>query len=243
MKAATTFTIWNDHAAASNAAAHQFVTLCQQAVSGHGRFTVALSGGNTPKELYRLLSTKEFSRNIPWKDVFIYWGDERFVPHTDADSNFRMADETLLKNIPIPAENIFSVPIEKDAKRSAEKYEETILDFFKNKKPVFDCILLGVGNDGHTASLFPGTKILKEKKRLIKEVWVEEKNTWRISFTFPLINQAAAAIFLATGKEKAPILSRITGEKKIKPLLPVQRIRLPKGIVSWILDEAAVAQI
>lgn len=236
-----TVLIWKDTEAASVAAAHFFVTECQRCIAEKGKFIVALSGGNTPKRLFQLLASSEFSRNINWKKIFIFWSDERFVPHTDADSNYKMAKENLLDHIAIPAKNIFATPINKTAKESAAKYEATLRKFFKKDKIVFDHLMLGIGDDGHTASLFPGTTILQEKRKLISEVWVEQKQTWRISFTLPLINRASQIIFLVTGKEKATVVADVLKHKKIKPALPSQLVKSEKGIVSWVLDEDAAS--
>ena len=237
----TNILTWKDAEAVSIAAAHFFISDCHRCITERGRFIVALSGGNTPRRLYQLLATPEFSHNIPWNKVFLFWSDERFVSYTDADSNYRMVKENLLDHISIPEKNIFPVPVHDTAKKSALAYEKTIDRFFKNKKNIFDWLLLGIGDDGHTASLFPGTAILKEKKRLVQEVWVEQKQNWRISFTLPLINKAAQIIFLVAGKEKAAIVSDIVHHKKIKPALPAQLVNPVKGNVCWMIDkEAAV---
>ncbi len=252
MKSIPDRTIWKDHEAMSLAAAHFFVAACRQAISKQGKFTIALSGGSTPKRLYQLLATPEFSRNIPWNKVFLFWSDERFVPYTDADSNYRMVKENLLDHISIPEKNIFPVPVNYTAKKSAMAYEKKIDQFFKHKKIVFDWLLLGIGDDGHTASLFPGTAILKEKKRIVLEVWVEQKQTWRISFTLPLINKATQVVFLVSGKDKASVVADILNNKKLKPALPAQLVKPGKarhkdkagqGNISWILDEEAGAKI
>jgi len=234
---------WKDPEALSIAAALFFVMECQRCIAEKGWFAVALSGGSTPKRLYQLLATKEYSRNIPWEKVFLFWSDERFVAHTDADSNYRMVKENLLDHIPIPGENIFPVPVSGTAKEGAAQYERSLRKFFKKEKVVFDWLLLGIGEEGHTASLFPGTVILKEKKKLIKEVWVEQKQSWRISFTLPLINDAVAVVFLVTGKEKAAVLSTILAKKKGKPLLPAQMVRPGKGNIYWMMDEEAATKI
>ena len=239
----TGITIWKDTEALSIAAAHFFVTESHRCIAKKGKFVVALSGGNTPKRLYQLLASPDFNRNIPWDKIFLFWSDERFVPHTDADSNYRMVKENLLDHISIPEKNIFPIPVIGTAKNCGKDYEATISQFFKNKKVVFDWLLLGLGDDGHTASLFPGTAILKEKKRLIKEVWLEQKQTWRISFTFPLINSAAQIIFLVAGKEKAAIVADVINHKKIKPALPSQSVKPEKGIICWMLDEEAAIEI
>ena len=234
---------WKDAESLSLAAAYFFVTECHRSIAMHGKFIVALSGGNTPKRLYQLLATPEFSNNIPWKKVFIFFSDERFVPHTDMESNFRMVKESLLDHIPVPKKNIFPIPVNDTAKQCAAKYEARIKKFFAGRKPVFDCLLLGVGEDGHIASLFPGTNFLKKKKRLVREVWVEEKKTWRISFTFSLINKAANIIFLVTGKEKATVVAKTLANKKEKLPLPVQLVQPGEGTTYWMLDEDAATSI
>ncbi len=243
MKDRTSLITWKNAEAVSIATAYFFVTECQRSIAKKGKFIVALSGGNTPRRLYQLLAFAEFSRNIPWDRVFLFWSDERFVAHTDADSNYRMVKENLLDHIPIPVKNIFPVPVTGTAKECAARYERSLLKFFKKEKPVFDWLLLGIGEDGHTASLFPDTTVLKEKKRLTREVWLEEKQSWRISFTLPLINQAAVIVFLVTGKEKAAVISIILAKKKSDPLLPVQMVKPRKGNIYWMLDEEARTKI
>jgi len=230
---------WKDAETMSFAAATLFTASCVRSIEERGKFIVALSGGNTPKRLYQLLATKEFSRTIPWEKVFLFWGDERFVPPTDTESNYRMVKENLLTHISIPEKNIFPVPVEGTATNCAKKYEKTITRFWDDKKIRFDCMLLGIGNDGHTASLFPGTDIVKEKKKLVKEVWVEEKQTWRISVTLPLINDSRQVVFLVTGKEKAAVVAGILSDKKEKKPLPSQLVNPKKGIVYWLLDDDA----
>ena len=219
----------------SIAAAHFFTTSCQQSITAHDKFTVALSGGNTPKRLYELLATPELSKNINWKKVFIFFSDERYVPHSDPESNFNMASAVLLDHIPIPRKNIFAIPTSSTPEKDASKYEQEIKKITGSKKPVFDLILLGMGADGHTASLFPGNKILDEKKRLVKEVYLKEKGIYRISFTLPLINRAKQILFLVSGKEKEPVLKKILSKRKIKKPLPVQLI---KGNVIWMVNHA-----
>jgi len=243
MKTGVSKQIWKDAEAASIAAAYFFVTECQRCIAEKGKFVVALSGGNTPKRLFQLLGGTEFSRNINWQKVFIFWSDERFVPDTDEDSNYRMAKENLLDHISIPAKNIFNTPITGTAKASAAKYEMSLRKFFKKERVVFDHLLLGIGDDGHTASLFPGTDILTEKKKLIKEVWVEQKKAWRISFTLLLINRASQVVFLVTGKEKAAVIVSVLNRKKIKPALPSQLVKPVNGKVCWILDDEAAGSL
>ncbi len=243
MKKVTAISTWSTLETLSTAAAHFFVMECERCICEKGQFVVALSGGSTPKRLYELLATTEYSRNINWKKVFLFWSDERFVAHTDAESNYRMVKENLLDHIPIPAKNIFPVPVSGGAKECASRYERSLRKFFKKEKVAFDWLLLGLGDDGHTASLFPGTDVLQEKRKYIREVWVEQKKSWRISFTLPLINNAANIIYLVSGKEKASVMSSIVNREKIKPALPAQLVRPVKGTLFWMLDEEAAARI
>jgi 6-phosphogluconolactonase len=201
----------------AEAAANYFVTLANECIEKKGKFTVALSGGNTPMALYKLLATPTFSNKLDWKKVFIFWGDERCVPLDSSDNNAFNAKNAFLSKIKIPTKNIFIAPVDETPVNAAIYYEATIKIFFKTDKPVFDLILLGMGDDGHTASLFPYTKILQEKEKIVSTVFVENKNSWRISFTETLINLATHKLFLVIGKDKKPMLDIILhGEKDIE---------------------------
>jgi len=223
---------YNSYESLSNAAAHFFTIAYSRSIAAHDKFTVALSGGNTPKRFYQLLSTPEFSQNINWKKVFILFSDERYVPHSDAESNFNMASKAWLDHIPIPHKNIFAIPVSSTPKKDAAVYEALVKKITADTKYAFDLILLGMGTDGHTASLFPGNEILKEKKRLVKEVFVEEKNMYRISFTLPLLNRAKQILLLVHGDEKKGILKTVSSNRKTKTPLPVQ---LLKGDITWMV--------
>ena len=166
---------YNSYESLSTAAAHFFTIACSRSIAEHDQFTVALSGGNTPKRLYELLATPEFSQNINWKKVFIFFSDERYVPHSDAESNFNMASKALLDHIAIPRKNIFSIPTSSTPAKDASTYEASVKKITGNKKFAFDLILLGMGADGHTASLFPGTEILNEKKTVGKRDFPERQ--------------------------------------------------------------------
>ena len=220
------------------AAAAEFAAQAAQAVRANGRFTVALSGGSTPKTLYSLLATKP---GIPWDKICFFWGDERYVPPDHPDSNYRMANEALLSKVPVRAENVFRVHAEqKDAAAAAVQYEQALKDFFHlptGQFPRFDLILLGVGPDGHAASLFPGTSALNENQRLVVANWVPKFNTHRITFTFPVLNAAACVLFLASGPDKAPILHEVLENSAAE--LPSQKIRPANGRLIWLVDEAA----
>jgi 6-phosphogluconolactonase len=224
------------------AAAGEFSAQASAAVSAHGRFTVALSGGSTPKGLYNLLAT---TAAIPWQKIFFFWGDERHVPHDDPESNFRTAQETLLSKVPVNPQNIFRIHAEeKDAQAVARAYGQTIASFFQLRTgefPRFDLVLLGIGTDGHTASLFPGTKALQERKRLVFANWVEGLNSYRITMTFPVLNQAAFVMFLVSGADKSEIVSQIL--KNPQAHLPSQKIAPLDGRLLWLLDSAAAARL
>ncbi|HOZ85228.1 MAG TPA: 6-phosphogluconolactonase [Niabella sp.] len=230
--------IWKDAEALSLAAAYYFVEKCNKCISETGRFTVSLSGGSTPKRLYQLLATTSFFKNIDWKNVWLFWGDERFVPHTHEDSNFRMVKEALIDHVKIPKKNVVAMPTKGEARDCAAKYEIMLAEVL-GKKMQLDLTLLGMGDDGHTSSLFPGTDVLNEKKKYIKEVWVESKQTYRLSSTYRLINNSKEAMFLVAGSAKAPIVKHIFA-KNAKSVYPVQQVELKKGSVIWMLDEAAM---
>ncbi len=206
--------IYKTYETLSHALAQTFVWECNKAITANNVFRVALSGGSTPKLFLELLATPEFNNNINWKKVHLFLVDERYVPYTNAESNYKMIKDVLLTKIKIPAKNVHIVPVKTTPVTDAKMYEQTIKTIFNSNKPVFDLIILGLGNDGHTASIFPNTPILNENKRLIKEVFVESKNMYRISFTFPLINAAKCKVFLVSGAEKATVLKKLTAKTK-----------------------------
>jgi 6-phosphogluconolactonase len=240
MRAIPDKTIWKDHEALSIATAHFFVAACHQAILKHGKFTVALSGGNTPKRFYELLASPAFNKNIPWKKVFLFWSDERFVSYSSPDSNYNMVKKSLLDQLDMPPKNIFPVPVTGDPEQCARQYEATIKKYFGTKSTAFDWVLLGTGPDGHTASLFPNTPALIENRRLTRQVWVEEKQAWRITFTYPLINRARQIVFLVSGEEKAPVVSAVFS-KRGKKLYPVQYVNPERSL--WIMTEVAASQL
>jgi 6-phosphogluconolactonase len=216
----------------ATAAANNFVQLANENIEKKGKFCVALSGGNTPMALYQLLASPIYSNQIDWKKVFVFWGDERCVALASSDNNAFNAKSILLDKVPIPKKNIFVIPVDETPINAAIYYEATIKIFFKTDKPVFDLILLGMGDDGHTASLFPNTVILQEKSKLVKEVFLTEKNVWRVSLTAPVINRAAHTLFLVAGKSKASMLDIIlNGEKNIVQY-PAQMIEDAEWFVS-----------
>jgi 6-phosphogluconolactonase len=228
----------------SKAAADFIFSLSQKAIAERGRFTIALSGGSTPSKLFALMAEPPYSSEMNWKQTFVFWGDERYVPLDDERNNSHIAKKLLLSNVHIPAENIFVVPVKMPPAKAAQHYEKTIRIFFKEELPVFDLILLGMGDNGHTASLFPHTAIIDEKNALVKDVYVEEVQMQRISFTAPLINHAKNIVFLVAGKAKAAMLKKVLeGEKNIQQY-PAQMIKASKGNhLYWFLDKAAAEKL
>jgi 6-phosphogluconolactonase len=228
------------------AAAEEVVTAATDAVAQRGRFTIALSGGSTPKGLFNLLATN--ARNVlPWDRMFFFWGDERHVPPTDPDSNYRMAEETLLSKIPVATGNVFRVIAENpDAAAAAEDYEKTLQKFFTlepGQFPRFDLILLGMGPDGHTASLFPGTAGLQEKSRLVIANWVEKMKTSRLTFTLPVLNAARCVAFLVSGTDKAPALHAVLEGDAPGEQYPSKLVRPTDGKLIWLVDKAAASAL
>ena len=226
------------------AAAEEVVRLANQAVAERGRFAIALSGGSTPKSLYNLLATNARS-TLPWDHTYFFWSDERHVAPTNPDSNYRMANEAMLSKVPVPAGNIYRVPAENpDAASAAEAYEVSIRKFFQlqpGQLPRFDLILLGLGPDGHTASLFPGSAGLKEKSRLVIANLVEKLNTHRLTFTLPLINAARCVAFLVSGTDKATVLHSVLEASVPGEQYPAKLVEPSDGTLIWFLDRAAAS--
>jgi 6-phosphogluconolactonase len=209
-------------------AAEYFVARSGEAVARKGFFTVALSGGSTPKALYQLL----VDLDVPWSQTHFFWSDERHVPPDHPDSNYRMAYEAMLARVPVPESNIHRVHGENpDAAEAANEYEQTLLPL--------DLILLGLGTDGHTASIFPGSEVLNETKRLVAAPWVEKFNAYRITMTLPLLNNGASVLFLVSGADKAGIVKEvIEGPKQY----PAQFVQPAHGQLLWMLDKDAAAK-
>ena len=239
--------IFSDPGALAEGAAATFCAIANNAIARHGKFIVALSGGRTPKALYEILATDpRYRESVSWKDVYFFLGDERHVLPDHPDSNFRMANEALFKRIPVPAGNIIAVPTElADAEEAANCYQEALEAFFalnsviEDHFPVFDLILLGMGPDGHTASLFPETAALDEKNTWVAANWVAKFASWRITLTFPVINHARVVAFLVTGREKAPIIKKIFNGAGDSLHYPIQRVDPQKGHKLWFLDRDA----
>jgi 6-phosphogluconolactonase len=228
------------------AAAEEVLRAAAEAIARRGRFTIALSGGSTPRNLYTLIAANA-SASLPWDQMFFFWGDERHVPLNDPDSNYRMAKETLLSKVPIPPANIFPVPADNpDAAAAAQAYEDTLRKFFAlapGEFPRFDLILLGMGPDGHTASLFPETAALQEKSRLVVANWVEKLSNSRITFTLPVLNAARCVAFLVSGADKAAVLHEVLEGKAPGEKYPSKLVRPIEGKLIWFVDRAAASDL
>lgn len=219
-----------------------FIAQCNEAIQRNGKFTVALSGGSSPKQLHTLLASEKYRNRLPWEKIYFFFGDERFVPADDAQSNYRMARETLFDTLKISADHVFAVNTTLQPAEAALAYEQTIRKHFGNGCR-FDLIILGLGGDSHTASLFPHTEVLKERKALVKEVFVKEVNQFRITFTAPLINEANAIAFLTYGASKAEAVQHILKDQFYPEQYPAQLIRPLSGKVHWFLDKEAASKV
>jgi 6-phosphogluconolactonase len=227
---------------AAHAAADLFLNIALGSISAAGRFSVALAGGSTPRRAYQLLASDEYRSRLDWSKVHIFFGDERTVPPTHADSNYRMAEEAMVSLLPIPAPNVHRLAGEGDAVANASLYEDELRTFFDGAPwPRLDLVLLGMGDDGHTASLFPGTAALGEKEAWVTANWVEKLNTFRLTLTAPAINHAANVVFVVTGAGKADRLPEVLRGAPDPLRLPAQLIRPEAGSLIWLLDKAAAA--
>lgn len=233
--------IYKDAPELCEAAVALFIRMADESITAHGRFAVALSGGRTPNLMYDLLAQPENADKVDWKNVFVFWGDERYVDFDNKENNSYQAKQHLLDLVSIPAENIFRIPVNGDHEADAKMYEAIIRNFFAPNEPVFDCIFLGMGEEGHTASIFPGSELLYEKDALVKDLYVEVKKMQRISFTPPLINAARHIVFMVTGKEKAEAFKEVTEGTYNPDLYPAQIIQPANGDLLWMVDEAIVS--
>jgi 6-phosphogluconolactonase len=227
-------------------AAEQFVALARSAIARSGRFAVALAGGSTPRAAYALLASPEFSERVDWPRVHLFWGDERCVPPDHADSNYRMVEEALLAKIRIPPENIHRMPGEKEPAAAAAAYEAELRKFFAVERggwPRFDLIFLGLGEDGHTASLFPGVAALDETDRWVAAVYVEKFRSYRLTLTLPAINAAAQVTFLVSGASKAKIVGEILSSDSSSSDYPAAKVSPSDGRLTWMLDRDAAKDL
>jgi 6-phosphogluconolactonase len=235
--------VCDNAAALSRAAAERLEAAIDEAVARSGRCSVALSGGSTPRALYRLLAdpTAPFRRHIPWTRVHLFWGDERHVPPDHRDSNYRMVRETLLRSISIPEENVHRVQAElAEAAQAARAYEAVLRSFF-GAEPRFDVVLLGLGEDAHTASLFPGSEALDERERWVAAPFVAKQSAHRITLTPPVLDGARLALFLVSGAAKARALRDVLEGERDPQRFPAQVVAAERNL--WLADRDAAAQL
>jgi 6-phosphogluconolactonase len=236
-----------DPAATARRAAQYFVEMAGEAVAAHGRARIAISGGSTPKATFALLAdpSQPWRAHMPWENLELYWVDERCVPPNHADSNYRMTREAMLDQVPIRPEQIHRMEGELDPETAAARYESALRNSFRlegAESPRFDLIALGMGPDGHCASLFPHTAAIHELSRLVVANHVpQQKDSWRITLTWPVINHASSVFFLIAGEDKASVLNEVLTGPHDPERLPSQLIWPASGILTLILDKAAAA--
>jgi len=235
--------IFSDLETLSQAAAEMFADQAGNAIASQGGFSVALSGGHTPRRLYEILADPPYSEQIHWEAINVFWGDERCVPTNDPRSNFLMAQQALLKHVPIPENHIHPILGDLPAALAAADYEAELRDFFEGQPPIFDLILLGLGENAHTASLFPHTSVLAERERWVSEVYVAEQSMYRVTITATLINQASEAIFLVSGSEKASALHNVLEGAYHPHEFPAQLIHPNDTHPTWLVDKAAAHKL
>ncbi|HEX8650981.1 MAG TPA: 6-phosphogluconolactonase [Pyrinomonadaceae bacterium] len=233
--------VFDDAEEVAKAAADRFIELAGEAVASDGRFSVALAGGSTPRRTYQMLASDEYRERIDWARVHIFFGDERCVPPTDSESNYHMAYEAMLSRLPVlPRENVHRMMGEGDPSSGARLYEQELRSFFPDAPwPRFDLVLLGMGDDGHTASLFPDTHALREEQAWVAANWVGKLKTFRLTLTVPAINHAANVLFMVTGAAKAECLSEVIHAPRDPERLPAQMIRTVNGWLTWLVDKEA----
>ena len=231
--------VYADFEALSRAAADLFVSEARRAAEARGRFAVLLAGGETPRRTYELIATSPFRDRVPWSVVHIFWGDERCVPPDDSRSNAQMARRALLDHVPVPPAQIHPIACSGSPGEGAAEYEELLRTFFAADMPGFDLAFLGLGENGHTASLFPGTAAVAERERWVTEVYVPEEKLHRVTLTVPVINRTALVAFLVTGSGKAEVLREVLEGTADPLLLPARLIRPVKGELLWMVDHEA----
>lgn len=246
-KKTTEVKIFPGSAQLAQTAAEEFVRIASKATARRGRFAVALSGGATPRPLYTMLGSESFAPRIDWSRAHLFWSDERCVPPEDPRSNYHMAQEILLKTVPLLPENIHRIRGENDPESSATEYENDLRNFFgaldADGRPGsgFDLILLGMGEDGHTASLFPGSLVIREKRRWVAADYVEFLSMWRITLTPVMINASENVLFLVSGAAKARAVRDVLEGPFQPEVLPVQSIKPSGGRLTWLMDESAAS--
>lgn len=243
-----TYSVWPQADQVARAAAQLFTDAAIAAASARGVARIAISGGSTPRRMFALLAdpAQPFLHQVPWQQLFLYWVDERCVPPDHPDSNYRMTREAMLDKVPLPAGQVFRMEGELEPEAAANRYETVLRNTMKlegAELPSFDLVLLGMGDDGHTASLFPHTDAINELGRLVVANHVAQKDTWRITLTWPVINQGRQVAFLIEGAAKTGILAEVFTGPRDPERLPSQLIRPASGKLALLLDAAAAAKL
>ena len=215
----------------------------EQAIQQNGLCNMALSGGNTPGGIFSLLGSSPYRDRLDWSRLHLFWGDERVVPPEHEDSNFRLVQETLLGHIKIPAENVHRMRGEIAPEEAAAEYAELMHGHFKDNPPCFDLMLLGLGEDGHTASLFPETDAVEESEKHAVAVFVPKLDVWRVTLTLPVINASKKVLFLVSGKSKSEMVQRIMSNKQPDKEIPATMVNPQNGELHWMLDSDAMVLI
>ncbi len=233
--------VYADYEAVSQAAAELFVRQANEAIKDRGRFSVALSGGHTPQRAYELLAGPPFENQVDWGRVHVFWGDERCVPPDDPRSNARMAREKLLDHVPVLPGHVHPIACADSATDGARSYEALLKSFFDGGPKRFDLIFLGLGTDGHTASLFPGTPAAREKDRWVTEIYSHKDGIYRVTLTAPILSQASVVAFIASGASKAEMLREVLAEgSDDEPERYPARLIKPErygGKLYWLVDK------
>jgi 6-phosphogluconolactonase len=233
--------VFPDAAALAEAGAREFARAASDAIGDRGIFRVVLAGGSTPRALYTRLTRAPWLRSIRWDRARFFFGDERCVPPDHDRSNYRMARQTLLEPLKIPARHVLRMKGEGEPASAARACEEAIRRRFSGRPARFDLVLLGLGEDGHTASLFPGTEALAERRRLVAANYVPKFSEWRLTLTFRALNAARRVIFLVSGPEKAAAAAKILKKRRGYEDLPASAVSPSRGTLLWLLDEAAAS--
>jgi len=230
--------------ALAHAAAELITTAATESIAARDVFHLVLSGGSTPRAIFSLLNREPYAQKIHWEKVHLWWGDERCVPPVHPDSNYRMAYDIFIKNLPIPDSQIHRIQAELPARQAAENYEMAIREKLPSETfPLFDLVILGLGEDGHTASLFPHTSALSEKAKWVTENFVAKLDAWRITLTIPVINAARQVVILVSGESKAQTLKLVLQSPYEPEIYPIQMIKPEKGTKTWLLDAQAAAKL
>ena len=231
--------IYKDADELSQAAAAWIAQVIEETLKIQDRFTIALSGGSTPYKLHLILAASPLKEKIDWSKIHVFWGDERAVPFDDERNNAKMAFDTLLSHVPIPADQIHVMRTDIAPEASATAYEKLLHTYFDETETSFDLVLLGMGDDGHTLSLFPGTEIVRERKAWAKAFYLTAQEMFRITITAPITNKSARVAFLASGEKKANTLKNVLEGEFQPDIYPSQLIKPVKGELHWFLDEDA----